>query len=374
MVRDLIVFGEDWGGLPSSTQHLVRFLAQDRKVIWVNSIGLRRPTLSLHDVQRAWRKLTATKIAEPTQSNVSTPDNFTIVNPTTLPAPQTVLGRKIAANMLKKQLRPIIQSANLNDPILWTSLPTAIDVAELLDTSSLVYYCGDDFGSLAGVDHSTVVRREEELVAKADLILAASEKLQAKFPKDRTQLLPHGVDYALFSSPTSRALDLPSPDKPVAGFYGSLSEWLDYDLLEQVIQSLPNWQFVFIGNTCDRADQMRRFENALFLGPKPHHQLPQYSQHWTASLLPFKNNAQINACNPLKLREYLAAGRPVISTPFPALESYREFVSVVNDAEQFVEALNNAVDRQPNAEQQHVLANQTWQSRAEQLDRWLEAL
>ncbi|MDD1783953.1 glycosyltransferase [Enterovibrio sp. ZSDZ35] len=373
-MRDLIVFGEDWDGLPSSTQHLVRFLAKDRKVIWVNSIGLRRPTLSVHDVKRAWRKLTAKQIAKPTQANISTPENFTVVNPTTFPAPQTKLGRKLAANMLQKQLKPIIEEAQLDNPILWTSLPTAVDVANLLDTSSLVYYCGDDFSSLAGVDHTTVALRESELIDKADLILAASETLQAKFPQDRTQLLPHGVDYSLFSTPAPRAADLPSSGQPIAGFYGSLSEWLDYDLLESVIQALPQWHFVFIGDTCERAEQMRRFDNTLFLGPRPHNELPTYSQHWTVSLLPFKNNAQINACNPLKLREYLATGRPIVSTPFPAVEHYSEYVSVARHSDQFIEALTQAVGCNINEDQQRALMGQTWQSRAEQLDQWLGAL
>ncbi|OEE86534.1 glycosyl transferase [Enterovibrio norvegicus FF-162] len=375
MKRDLIVFGEDWGGLPSSTQHLIRRLSQDRKIVWVNSIGLRRPTLTVNDCKRAWQKLTTRSVSNKGASKTcATPESLTVVNPSTLPAPRTMLGRKLAAGMLRNQLAPIIAQANLHNPILWTSLPTAVDVSDQLGTSSLVYYCGDDFSSLAGVDHHTVAQREQELVEKADLILTASETLFTRFSDKCTRLLPHGVDYSLFSTPCPRAEDLPNNGRPIAGFYGSLSEWLDYKMLAKTITLLPDWDFVFIGKPCEAALALKQHDNVTLLGPKSHHELPGYSQHWSASLLPFTNNDQIKACNPLKLREYLAAGRPVISTPFPAVNEYRTFVSVVQNAEEMAKALRNAAEQAPNAHQQTAVSAHTWDARAEKLATWLDAL
>lgn len=374
MTRDLIVFGEDWGGLPSSTQHLIRRLSQQRKVVWVNSIGLRRPTLTLKDIKRAWRKLTARTVATASTPNTALPPNFTLVNPSTLPAPRTCFSRSVATGMLVNQLRPVIEKAELNNPILWTSLPTAVDVSDKLGASSVVYYCGDDFSTLAGVDHATVAARESELVDSADLILAASDTLFSKFPATRTRLLPHGVDYSLFSTPVPRAADLPDDGRPVAGFYGSLSEWLNYPMLHATIKALPDWHFVFIGDTCDEAKSLSAHANVTMLGSRPHHALPGYSQHWSASLLPFASNGQIHACNPLKLREYLATGRPVISTPFPAVEEYCDYVSIVNSVDEMVNALNRAAEKHTNSHQQAAVSPHTWDARAEKLANWLDAL
>ncbi|WP_407334214.1 glycosyltransferase [Enterovibrio sp. 27052020O] len=375
MKRDLIVFGEDWGGLPSSTQHLIRRLSQDRKVIWVNSIGLRRPTLTINDCKRAWQKITTRTVADKHSSNNAiTPDSLTVVNPSTLPAPRTALGRKLAAGMLRNQLAPIIARAKLHNPIMWTSLPTAVDVSDQLGASSLVYYCGDDFSSLAGVDHHTVAKREQELAQKADLILTASETLYSRFSDKCTRLLPHGVDYDLFSTPSPRAKDLPDNGRPTAGFYGSLSEWLDYKMLAKTITQLPDWNFVFIGKPCEAALSLKQYNNVTLLGPKPHHELPSYSQHWSASLLPFVNNAQIKACNPLKLREYLATGRPVISTPFPAVNEYRSYVCVVQTANEMAIALKNTARQASNVHQQTAVKAHTWDARAEKLANWLDAL
>jgi hypothetical protein len=158
--RDLIVFGEDWGGLPSSTQHLMHHLSTSRKILWVNSIGLRRPKPSWRDLKRAWTKFTSAGLAKSAREKHRPNKQFHIINPFTLPAPRTWIERKLATQLLVSQIRPKIKKAKLSDPILWTSLPTAVDVSGQLDESALVYYCGDDFSALAGVDHNTIKQRE----------------------------------------------------------------------------------------------------------------------------------------------------------------------------------------------------------------------
>lgn len=380
MARDLIVFGEDWGGLPSSTQHLVKHLAHNRKVVWVNSIGLRQPKADLHDIKRAWQKLTSTRRStNKITTNLALPSaNFHIVHPRTLPAPRSRTARWLAAELLVTQIKPVIEAAGLHTPILWTSLPTAVDLAGRLGESALVYYCGDDFSALAGVDHDTVTRREHSLVGKADLILAASEKLCQRFPTARTRLLSHGVDHELFSQPAPRAMDLPNDGRPIAGFYGSISKWLDLELLREVALRLPDWHFVFIGKTVVDTRSLSALANVNFLGEREHHLLPQYSQHWTASLLPFVDNQQIRACYPLKLMEYLSAGRPIVSTAFPAVLPYRGLAQIAVTPQAFTEALTNTTQLHRLSRFQHTLraqvAQQSWSARAAQLDQWLQAL
>jgi len=390
MTHDLIVFGEDWGGLPSSTQHLINQLAKQRKIVWVNSIGLRQPTFSLKDIKRALIKIFGNKLNRikqtHTASNSTTEkqsedlpcENFHIVYPRTLPAPRSKLARWIASRLLVSQIIPVVQQANLQSPILWTSLPTAVDVVGKLGESVLIYYCGDDFSALAGVDHETVAKRENEISEKADLILCASEKLTQKFPSTNTRLLPHGVDFSLFSEPTPRAKDLPDNDRPIAGFYGSISEWLDIDMLSETIKKMPDWEFVFIGKAVVDTSELTKFSNVKMLGERPHHQLPTYSQHWTASLLPFVSNAQIRSCNPLKLSEYLATGRPIISSSFPAMQAFRGLVQIADNSEAMMEALRASIhiDSLPtfSGALKNTMKNNSWDARAKQVKQWIEAL
>jgi glycosyltransferase involved in cell wall biosynthesis len=373
MTHDLLVFGEDWGGLPSSTQHLVAKLAHDHKTVWINSIGLRRPRICLHDLKRIWHKLTAGHHVGDNKTELPNED-FYVVNPRTIPAPHYKLERKLASELIAAQVKPVIKNSELRSPILWTSLPTAVDVADNIDHSALVYYCGDDFSSLAGVDHRTIQQHEQKLVEKADLIIAASDELAFQFPDEKTRVLPHGVDYPLFSTPTKRANDLVDDGRPIAGFYGSISEWLDLGLLAAAAARLPNWHFVFIGKSVVDISTLEKLENVRFLGDREHEALPGYVQHWTASLLPFTDNQQIQHCNPLKLREYIAAGRPVISTPFPALSPYKDLVTTVNNVDDLVEALIQSVNKKTSCRQQLAVMNQSWSSQADKVSKWLDML
>jgi glycosyltransferase involved in cell wall biosynthesis len=186
-------------------------------------------------------------------------------------------------------------------------------------------------------------------------------------------LLSHGVDSEQFSKPAKRALDLPNRGRPIAGFYGSLSNWLDYDLLNQTIAALPEWDFVFIGQIELSKLPITSADNVFYLGAKPHHELPSYSQHWTVSLLPFVLNEQIKACNPLKLKEYLAARRPVVSTDFPALTGYREHVNVVNNVEDMVITLNR-IAKESYSLPKGLVDCDSWDNRASTLELYLEAL
>ena len=377
MSSDLVVFGEDWGGLPSSTQHLMRHLSDSRKILWVNSIGLRKPRLNMADCGRALQKITSRGARGQHGPTIADP-GFTVLSPKTIPAPSTRLARFMAAALLQNQLLPAMKRAGLHKPILWISLPTASDLVGKLGEKAAVYYCGDDFSALAGVDHLTVVAREGELQHKADLIITASEQLAERFPAPKTRLLTHGVDYQLFSTPAPIAVDLPADGKPIAGFYGSISEWLDLELLEAVVKRMPHWNFVIIGKAVVDTTALRCLPNVHLLGPRPHHELPRYSQHWNVSLLPFRNNAQIQACNPLKLSEYLAAGQPVVSTPFPALKPFRSLISVVDSVDSMLEALEGSVllagDGGFQEKSRSVVSSESWQSRAGLVGRWLDSI
>ena len=273
-----------------------------------------------------------------------------------------------------RQLRNAVAENGGGEPIFWTSLPTAAPLIGAFNHGPVVYYCGDDFSALAGVDHAPVARLERELVARADLILVASEALAERFPAARTRLVPHGVDFDLFSKDTAPAADLPR-NGPVAGFYGSLADWIDVEMLAQCARTMPDWTFVLIGDVQTNVSPLAGLGNVQLLGPRPHKSLPSYSQHWTVSLLPFRDTPQIQACNPLKLREYLAAGTPVASMDFPALAPYRDLVSHTSDPSAFAETIRRAAEDAANAPARRArVAAESWDACAAQVEALLETL
>lgn len=272
-MTDIVVFGEDFGGLPSSTQHLIKHLANNHRILWVNSIGLRQPKFTPKDAKRLVTKLTG---SVKQQDKVQTPfgreedSNIHTITLLTIPAPKSKWARSVATKMMKHQLSKKLNELGFQHAVFWTSLPTAVDICREMSTRGIVYYCGDDFGALAGVDHQTVLEHEADLIDNADLILTASDKLAAEFPKEKTVTLPHGVDFNLFSEPAAKAQDMPNNGRKVLGFYGSLSEWLDYRLIEQVADQAQDWDLVFIGPNEFPHNPLPQRSNVHYLGPRAH--------------------------------------------------------------------------------------------------------
>jgi glycosyltransferase involved in cell wall biosynthesis len=287
-----------------------------------------------------------------------------VVQPIILPMARSAPARALNRWLLARKVGAAARAARLDRPVLWISLPSAVDAVGALEESAVVYYCGDDFGALAGVDHVRCLEMEAELAARSDLILAASPAMAARFPAAKAHVLPHGVDLGLFGTPAPRAVDLPAG--PVAGFYGTLAEWLDYGLIAATARRLPEWRFVFVGPVAANVSAIAALPNVSLLGARPHAALPSYAQHWSAGLIPFLDNAQIRASNPLKLREYLAAGQPIVATPFPAMLPYAEHLSVAATAEAFADALRATLLDPPGAAaaRRAAVAGESWDARA----------
>lgn len=380
----MVMFAEDWGAHPSSSQHLARELSKYHDITWVNSIGLRAPDFSMADISRLFSKLKALVKVSRSKVSVSKSDEFIwqpeVVNPLALPFHGQGWVRWLNQKLLKNKLSHVFKTKHSADliiekPILWISLPSAESLLGQINECFSIYYCGDDFTSLEGVDHDVMGRLESELIKKVDLILVASEQLAKKFPKEKTIFIPHGVADYFFEQPKNRPKDLPE-GKPIAGFYGSISGWLDQALMTHAARMMPHWNFVFIGPKRCATDQLDALPNVYFLGEKAHKDLPSYVNYWQVSLLPFKDNAQIRACNPLKLREYLAIGKPIVTTYFPALKPYKEWVSAVNveDRDCFCKAIECAggeVDNQNKKKQERInqVSNHSWKARAIEIER-----
>ena len=188
-----IVFGEDWGRHPSSTQHLMKCMINKHQVYWVNSIGLRHPRLT--DSKRIIEKLKQLFNATTNDFNhnetrfVAEIKPLEILAPVAVPWPGSNIAYVINRLLLTYQTRALLakQTVNKSLPrILWLSLPTGRCVIGALEEDIVVYYVGDDFSALHGVDHKQVRIEEDELVKCADVILAASENIARQFPQDTT--------------------------------------------------------------------------------------------------------------------------------------------------------------------------------------------
>lgn len=376
-MRDIVVFGEDWGRHPSSTQHLIKQFLPNRRVIWVDSLGLRMPKLNFADAQRVCQKARSIlkrcfAPAPPETQDQGGPHS--LIAPIAIPIPDNRFAAAANRSLVSAQIKRAMRNLDIQKPIFWTSLPTAEPLIGSFDHGPVVYYAGDDFGALAGVDHKQVVNAERRLVKKTDFVFAASDVIADRFPSSKTAIIRHGVDTDLFSAPTTRPDDLPLL-RPIIGFYGSISGWIDLDLLHRLAKSRSDCDIVLIGSITVDVSSLHRLPNVYFLGSRPHAQLPSYAQHFDVAILPFIGNDQIKACDPLKLREYLASGAPVASTDFPALDPYRALIHVGQTPESFLEAVDAAMTDKARATlRRKAVAGDTWRQRADDVATILDLI
>lgn len=356
-MRHFVVFGEDWGAHPSSTQHLIKRLSAQEKVTWINSVGLRKPSFRFSDIQRLLNKSLLTLSSVWRRCSQETEEfSPSILNLAVLPWHDSVSINRFNKAVLKNKIGT---SQQHEQRVYWVSVPSAISMIEKQPNDIIVYYCGDDFLALDGVDHEMIAPLEQRLIEQADIIFVASEHLKHKMPSDKTFVLSHGVDFELFSQAIAPAEALATDAKTI-GFYGSISNWLDLEILETLVSQRPGYHLMLVGECKVSIDSLLAYPNVTHIDKVQHNELPKYSQNWDVSILPFINNRQIQSCDPLKLKEYLAAGTPVVSTRFNAVEKYQDIVQIADDPAEFISKIDQMLKL--SQQQRMALAKHSMQS------------
>jgi glycosyltransferase involved in cell wall biosynthesis len=339
----IVCFSSDWNQDPLSKHHIMRRLSEGNRILWVNSIGLRTPTISTADAGRVIRKL---KSFFKGDKKVS--ENLFVVSPIAIPfhgAPFVPTLNKI---ILRMQLRRFARKYDIVNPIFWTFFPNTAGLLGQFREKLSIYYITDDFGAFTGHPGEALDRMERELVDKCDLVFATSTKLVEKKarPGKPIHLIRHGVQHAHFASALTFPRDrLPDDIKnipgPVVGFYGEINDWLDLPMLAEAARKKPAWSFVLIGRVAVEVGDigfLKQLPNVYLLGQKPFSALPAYCSVFDAGLILRKINELTLSMNPLKLREYLAAGVPVISPHLPEVEPYADVVRFASTADELIAA------------------------------------
>jgi glycosyltransferase involved in cell wall biosynthesis len=361
---EFLVFGEDYNRHPSSTQHLINEIKKKYRVQWVNSIGMRKPKINKTDIFRIFEKLTDRKVNIYPEEELNY-SNLEIVKPLVYPLAENPFLVKLNKLIMKKKIH---RKKDLKR-IVWLTLPSAIDYLEVTEGDFVVYYCCDDFTALAGVDHKVVEKKEQELIKKSDLIFTTSEELYKKFKSDKTVMLPHGVHDCFFNIAQKEI----EKENITLGFYGGIDTRLDYKLIEDLLSKNENLNLEMIGHIDAKVDK-KFFKNPRIKhhGALQHNELVKRIEEWDILLLPFLHNGYATHCNPLKLREYLATGKPVISTDIPAVHEYEGFLEIQEGYDSWLAGIDNFCNETKKDKNNRVLgireklSHETWKHRSEE--------
>jgi glycosyltransferase involved in cell wall biosynthesis len=385
---DIICFANDWDGDPLSKKHIMRRLAaRGSRVLWVSSLGNRAPRVGdAGDWKRAFRKL-GRFVRSAAAGPRPVEDGIWVLDPIAVPSYGSRAIAALNGLAVAAHVRTAAARLGFRAPVHYTFVPASAWVAGRLDESLLVYHAADEYGAFGGADAAAIGRLEDELLRRADLYVACSQPLyDAKAPKARAAaLLRHGVEHAHFA----RALDpavavapavaaLPGPR---AGFIGLVAEWVDLHLLARTADALAarGGSLVVVGEArgADPAAlaALRARPNVLLTGRLPYADLPGVLKGLDVALLTFTVDPLTRAANPLKLREYLAAGLPVVSTEMPEARALATLapgaLRVAADPDDFVKAVLAAAtgpDRGPKRWRSEAVAGEAWDAKVVELE------
>lgn len=373
----ICIGGEDWWyhNRGHFDFQIMRRLAVDWPVLFVNSLAVRMPSLK---EKSQFAGKVARKLKSLGRGIVRVENRFFVYSPFSVPGPT---GQKLSAWALAPQIKLAAARAGIRRPVLWVHCPAGEALINKIEHRALVLQRTDRFEAFPEADPAVVGRQIRNLKAEADLAVYCNSALMAEESQQvREQLLlTHGVDLDAFVlSGRARApgpADVASLKRPRVGFIGGIdAHTFDPELFVETARRLPDVQFVLIGAS-SLGDAWCPLPNVAHLGRKPYELVSSYMAAMDVLIMPWNKSEWIKACNPIKLKEYLAVGRPVVTTDFPALGKYRDLVEVADGPQAFAAAIQKSLHQPFDAERRRKsVATEGWDAKAAYLAETLVAL
>lgn len=375
-----------------------QFARADNKVIFVNSISMGLPSLTNKDIlPKIGRKLKSyAKLARTTEEGI------TVVSPATVPFHGNATARKLNQKLLELQIGLLAKKKKMTSPVLWIAIPTAAELIGKMNESCVIYQVSDKYDANTedhAVNPETIRRLHNHAIEKADIVLYSGRKLLAEATQglDKSHLLEQAVDFDHWSqvsnsgSPPyegevaaasadgvvlSVAPEIEAIPHPRLGYFGAIEPWLmDQELIKRASKERPRWHWIFIGNLA-RGTDLARLPNVHFLPPVPYNVLPHYAAGFDVCVLPWETeHAFTSYGSAIKVREYLATGKPVVISPLPEYEPMSDVLRIARTRDQFMQLVEDALnetDPQLAIKRQAAVRSGTWQARAEWVSDLIE--
>jgi glycosyltransferase involved in cell wall biosynthesis len=389
----LIVFSDDWGRHPSSCQHLISKLLDRRGVTWVNTIGTRPPRLDRSTLTRGLGKLRSwlppsggrkPPVPETPQGAYARSGGKPhVLNPKMWPSFRGRFARALNRRLLTRALDPVA-GAMPAAPVVVTTLPLVADLVGRFRAARWVYYCVDDFAAWPGLDGRTLHDMEAELLPKVDAVVAVSETLQAHLAKlgKPSHLLTHGVDLDFWQDYAGHDLPpwlgkLREFGGPLVVYWGVIDRRLDAALLRRLGESMAEGTILLVGPQDNPDPELLKSPRVRTFPPIPFAELPALAARAAVLVAPYADLPVTRAMQPLKLKEYMATGKPVVVRELPATVEWADCVDVVDTPEEFARAvLLRLRDGVPGSQKQarKRLESEGWAAKAEQFEKWADGL
>jgi glycosyltransferase involved in cell wall biosynthesis len=359
--------GEDWWyHHPHGRKHLLRRLAAENRILFINSLTMGPPSVSNPDFFLKIRR----KFKSYFRWLRRVPEGIYVMTPVIVPLFGSRWLRWLNGILLYGQVRLAQWWCGLRDPILWIHIPSAVDVCEKLNAKAVLYHVTDKLAATEDSALSPVVILDfdRRLKRLADVVIYAGRLLYDEAREPHRVLLQHGVDFDHFSAGSATpAADIASLPHPVLGYFGQIEYTMDLPLIREVLRRRPDWCWAMVGFKSNVVNL--EAPNLHFLGPKPYHDLPDYICCFDVCILPWRQEHTFTKYgSAIKVREYLATGKPVVMSP---LSEYvgTPGVRFFHNGDEFIAAVEDALANDPPAERalrQSVVRHPDWDDRTRQ--------
>jgi glycosyltransferase involved in cell wall biosynthesis len=367
--------GEDWWyHHPHSKNHILKRLAQQNKVLFVNSISMGLPSPSHPDFFLKIRR----KLKSYLRWLRKAPEGLWVMTPVNFPCYSTKAARKLNQILLIVQLRLAMLIVGMHKPVLWVAIPSAADLVGHLGERMLLYQVSDNYeANEDSVLSADVIRSfDRKLKQAADVVMFSGRKLFQESHEPNRFYLEQAVDFEHFATEAAEtAPEIADIPRPILGYFGAMDYVMDTEMILEVSRLRPQWHWVMLGLKSNLMQVSA--PNIHFLGARPYSHLPRFVRHFDVCVLPWRqNNTFTSYGSAIKVREYLATGKPVVISPLyeylhtPGVRIYRsieEFVSQVEDA------LQNDTPAARNVRQSAV-RDCTWDMRAREVGTLIQSL
>jgi glycosyltransferase involved in cell wall biosynthesis len=366
--------GEDWWyhNRGHYDMQMMREWSSRVPVVYVNSIGMRMPRVG--EGRMFFRRITR-KLRSLRRGYVQVRENFAVFTPLVVPGRR---GMAISRRLLPLQVRRAARRAGSRRPLVWVACPPAAEVVQSLHPVGLVYQRTDRYEAFKGVNPEQIRSYDRMLKARADVTVFCSKML---FDEEgsgcrEAVYVDHGVDFDRFAS--AGASDGEAPDdvrglpRPRVGFVGGIdAHTFDPPLFVEVARTLPDVHFIMVGS-CSLPPGWCDLPNVHLLGQRPYDQVARYMAACDVLIIPWNSSEWIRACNPVKLKEYLAVGRPVVTTHFDELRRYDGFARIASGGPGFAAAIRASLAHPVDTKaMRDRVRDETWGNKADLVERHL---
>jgi glycosyltransferase involved in cell wall biosynthesis len=376
--KDLVVLSVDFGRYPSPFEHVLRRFLPQNRVIWVETVGLRRPVLSRYDFTRAvgktWRLIR--RLLGRAPAPAATLPGLSVITPFMLPFHDLEPIRRFNDWSVKRAVRREVSRRGFARYGVVATVPVVSGIVDAIGADFCIYFCPDDWTKWPGMLHEAIAGWERELIRKSRLIVATSHELvrmKREFGRP-TVLLPQGVDVSHFAAAGPRASGV-GARKLV--FFGMFDARVDQDLLARLAAAHPELTIEIIGPVQVDVSRLAPIANIRFVGAVPYAELPAALASADVLLVPYRMDSPVaKTINPLKVREALATGKPVVAMALPEVEQIPGVLcaKTVDGFLAHIDALLSGEARHEPRRAAEALRGSSWEDRAAELARHLRPL